>query len=210
MSDSAQPLQQRLAALRAEGAARRDPARFHALEAIARRLQGQPDAVRLLLERKLEAGLEELAQRPASPGPVGVRVSTPTSDPLAQLGAHLRAAAQARQGATAPGEPQDPHELTSARRFRQAWDGLRLLQQVEQAVASGPAQAGPLNSHALVLQSLEMMRALSPAYLRRFVAALETLQWLEQAREQMPRAPAKGQAAKTQAAKPTRRKPRAR
>ena len=50
------------------------------------------------------------------------------------------------------------------------------------AVARGPAQAGPLNSHALVLRSLERLRELSPAYLRRFLGHVQTLQWLEDAR----------------------------
>lgn len=196
------PLPERLAALRGAGAARLDPARFHALEALARRLEGQPQPVRQLLERKLETGLAALAQRLA-PAPIAVRAGKPTAGPLAQLIEHLRSATQARQQAVPPGEAQDPHELPSARRFRQAWDGLRLLQQVDQAVAARPANAGPLNSHALVLQSLELMRGLSPDYLRRFVSALETLQWLEQARDQLPRPAAKGTAAK-----PARRKPR--
>jgi hypothetical protein len=54
-----------------------------------------------------------------------------------------------------------------------------------------PANAGPLNSHALVLQTLSLMRDLSPDYLRRFVAGVEALQWLERASEQLPREAAK-------------------
>jgi hypothetical protein len=48
-------------------------------------------------------------------------------------------------------------------------------------VSRRPANAGPLNSHNLVLQSLDMMRGVSTDYLRRFIAHVETLQWLEEA-----------------------------
>jgi Protein of unknown function (DUF2894) len=54
---------------------------------------------------------------------------------------------------------------------------------VEQALARKPAQAGPLNSHVLVLQALELMRELSPDYLRHFLAHVESLQWLERSRD---------------------------
>ncbi|QJW85699.1 DUF2894 domain-containing protein [Ramlibacter terrae] len=60
---------------------------------------------------------------------------------------------------------------------------------VAEAVARRPAQAGPLNSHVLVLQTLGMMRELSPDYLRRFIEHVETLQWLEQAAPPAPAAP---------------------
>jgi hypothetical protein len=124
----------------------------------------------------------------SDPTPPPANEGRPDS-PLGQLLAYVRAATKARSEPEVPGVPQDPDELPSVRRFRQAWDGMRLLDQVDQAVASKPANAGPLNSHVLVLQSLDLMRGLSPDYLRGFVSALETLQWLEQARDQLPRAP---------------------
>ncbi|WBY01398.1 DUF2894 domain-containing protein [Ramlibacter tataouinensis] len=106
---------------------------------------------------------------------------------LAQLNAYIRRATAARRAAPAPGEPADPHELASVRRFRQAWDRHRTIDQLQQAVARTPANAGPLNSHALVLRSLKRMGELSPDYLRRFMAQLETLHWLQRAAEQYPR-----------------------
>jgi hypothetical protein len=114
--------------------------------------------------------------------------------PLAQLTADLRAASLAKLHMAAPGEAPDPQELASARRFRHAWEGMQLLDHVDQAVSRKPPNAGPLNSHMLVLQSLAMMRELSTDYLRRFVASVETLQWLERAREKYPSS-AKGKAA---------------
>ena len=104
--------------------------------------------------------------------------------PLAQLNAYIRERVVARTLALLPGETADGDELPSVRRFRRAWTRVRAQDQVEQAVARRPAQPGPLNSHALVLQSLARMRELSPEYLRRFVEHVETLQWLEQAAPQ--------------------------
>ena len=48
----------------------------------------------------------------------------------------------------------------------------------------------------LVLQSLALMRERSTDYLRRFLVTVETLQWLEQAREKYPRPSAKAKPAK--------------
>lgn len=144
-------------------------------QALARRLAGQPEAVQALLRPRAAEPVPE-------PGPTGTPAKQHGSpSPLAQLNESLRAA-QAARLAPAPGEPPpDPGELASARRFRAAWDASRVLDQVDRAIARRPAQAGPLNSHMLVVQSLAMMRTLSTDYLRHFLAHVETLQWLEQA-----------------------------
>lgn len=125
----------------------------------------------------------------ASPRPVS---------PLAALNRYIRETVAARAEPALPGETQDPDELLNARRFHRAWNRGRTLDQVEQALARKPSNAGPLNSHALVLQSLDLMRALSPDYLRRFVVHVEALQWLDQASAQSARETAKP-------AKPARR-----
>jgi len=187
MSDLAEPAA-RLAALRAAGASRAEPARLDLLEALARRMEGQPAAVRALLRRKLDEGIAACERRvagtaaaPVAAPPRGATVPRPAAaTALAALAVQLHDAGRARVLAVAPGEPAPEHELASARRFRQAWQASRTLDQVEQALERKPAQAGPLNSHALVLHSLARMRELSPAYLRRFLEFAETLQWLEQ------------------------------
>lgn len=182
-----QPLpspQERLASLRTSGAWRMDAARFAYLEAMARRLEGQPAPVRQRLEQKLQAGLADFFQRIEHRAPAQrKRPSSPS--PLAQLNATLRG----RHAASPEGGQR--HELASARAFRASWDKARALQQVQEALARKPANAGPLNSHALVLRSLDLLGALSPDYLRRFVAHVETLQWLEEARPSGARKPAK-------------------
>ncbi len=218
MSDTQQvpavPVDDRLDALRRESAWRLDPVRFRYLEAMARRLASQPAPVRRLLQAKLERALDDYAgrfeaARAATPGlrpaprpatraasrPVAAAVSC---QPLAQLNAYLREASQgaapatpqaARPGAT---EPAEGAELSSVRRFRQAWTRQRAQAQVAPAATRKPANAGPLNSHALALQSLALMQSLSPDYLRRFMLQVESLQWLEQAGWQYPATPAKG------------------
>ena len=76
----------------------------------------------------------------------------------------------------------DAHrELPSVRRFREAWSRIAAEDRVAEAVERGPTNAGPLNSHMLVLRTLSLLRDLSPDYLRRFLSQMETLQWLEQA-----------------------------
>lgn len=202
--DGPGPLQPSLDSLRSEGAWRLDPARFRYLEALARRLAGQPEPVRRLLQDRLQQAVADyagrLAQAHASKAtgavvqvrPIAVRpAGQGTCAPLAQLNQYIRGTAPAGPAAQAPGDPQQPGELASVIRFRQAWSSSRARQQVEQAVARRPANAGPLNSHVLLLQSLSLMQELSPQYLQRFVAHVEALQWLDQAGEKIPRQPGK-------------------
>jgi hypothetical protein len=200
--DGPQALQARMDALRSRGAARFDPARFHFLEALSSRLPGQPEPVRRLLQARLQATLAdfaehfEAAQQPAADGRAvrpAARARTGRTDaPLAQLNEYIRNAAAARTAAARPGETAQDNELLSARRFRQAWERGRMVDRMAQAASRKPAKAGPLNSHALVLDSLALMQALSPDYLRRFLAQVESLQWLEQAAgEKNPREPVK-------------------
>jgi hypothetical protein len=209
--DAAEAAQVRLATLRNEGAARLDPMRFHALEALARRLDAQPEAVRRLLRDKLEAGVTDFAQRLAAAQPAAAPRAparpkpAAACPPLAQLNAYLREVS-AGAPTTEVGEARERGELASARRFRQAWAAGRTRDQVAQAAARKPANAGPLNSHVLVLQSLALMEELSPDYLRRFLVQVESLHWLEQARDKYPRQAAKpGKPTKAHA----RRKPKA-
>ena len=83
---------------------------------------------------------------------------------------------------TAPAAPPVPsaepaHELKSLRYFRRTWSALS----VDRQLAQGPENAGPLNSHRLVLRSLQLMRDVAPNYLERFMSYADALLWLEQA-----------------------------
>ncbi|MBK0393693.1 DUF2894 domain-containing protein [Ramlibacter algicola] len=75
----------------------------------------------------------------------------------------------------------DASELAGARRFRHAYAQVQAVDRVAQVLARKPRNAGPLNSHTLVLQTLGKVQELSPAYLRRTVELIEALDWLEQA-----------------------------
>jgi hypothetical protein len=189
-----------LDSLRREGAARVDPARWRYLESLAQRAAGQPEPVRHLLNGKLQQALAAFAQRVAqAPRPLRPQAAPPAvCAPLLQLNAYICGVSPA----AAKGEAPEQGELASVRGFRQAWSRRRAQDQVAQAAARKPANAGPLNSHALVLQALDLMQELSPDYLRRFVVQVETLQWLEQAREKYPRGPDRAK----KAGKPPRRK----
>ncbi len=128
-----------------------------------------------------------------------------TCQPLAQLNAYIRSVSPSAAVETTPagpdahseaGAPAPRAELASARRFRQAWTRQRAQAEVAAAVMRKPANAGPLNSHALALQSLACIQACSTDYLRRFMLQVESLQWLERAALHYPAAPANGKAAK--------------
>ncbi len=174
-----------------------DPLQLHALESLARRLPGAAEPVRRVLESRLDAALTALESRghatPPSQAPAQDAPRSQAPSPLAALAQHLRQARQQAQAgqpdhALAPGPADDPAsagELASVRRFRQTWQRIAAEDRVSQAVGRAPANAGPLNSHRLVLHSLELLRSLSPHYLNRFVSQVETLQWLEQTSRQL-------------------------
>jgi hypothetical protein len=176
-------LRARIAALRDAGAGAFDPLRFRSLEVLAQRAAAQPERVRRILQDRLLARLHDYLARMEQPRPVaaGAPIAA-TCLPLAQLNAHIRRAGEA-DGTS--------DELPSVRRFRRAWSAGRVQDQLELAVSRKPANAGPLNSHALVLESLALMEQLSPAYLGRFMAQVEALQWLEQAQVKPAKAPAR-------------------
>ena len=91
-----------------------------------------------------------------------------------------------REPSIVPGDAPWPM-LRSVRRFQEAWTLLLAADRVLRAVARGPVNAGPLNSERLVLRSLAMMRALSPDYLRHFLAQVDALLVLEEtARTALP------------------------
>ncbi|WP_342130008.1 DUF2894 domain-containing protein [Hydrogenophaga sp. OTU3427] len=101
--------------------------------------------------------------------------------PLAELNRHIQ---QARQepvpDAGLDGDIGAPSEMKSLRRFRESWSRIVAEDQVAQAIGRAPDNAGPLNSHMLVLRSLSLMRDLSPDYLRRFLSHLGSLLWLDE------------------------------
>lgn len=92
-------------------------------------------------------------------------------------------------------ENAGPHsELKTIRNFRNTWAKLSVDRQVAQALEQAPKNAGPINSHMLVLRSLAMMRNISPDYLNRFMSYADTLLCLDQGEKEKPAVPKKRQA----------------
>lgn len=209
----------RLEALRTAGAQRLDPARFHYMTRLARRLPMAHPAVRPILVDKLQRALADhgdrfhQAQQSARDAVVRLtagqpalarelrrlfaagdfqavhRLDTPAAvqpaaAPLAALNHYIRQASRANMDGNPPDGAPDHHpdqrEMKSVRRFRETWSRIAAERQVDQALVRGPENAGPLNSHMLVLRSLALMRDLSPDYLRRFMSQVDSLLWLEE------------------------------
>ena len=104
--------------------------------------------------------------------------------PLTELNAYLeQASGQARAGLPAGGGRWP--ELRSAQRFRETWERIGAEVQVQQARERAPQNAGPLNPQRLMIETLARMGALSPHYLRRFLAHAQALLWLEQVQGQL-------------------------
>lgn len=175
-----------LESLRAEGLDGHDPVRFHYLQTLAARLPGQPEAVRRVLAQRLQSAITAYAER-TGPARMPPQAAAPVESPLAQLNRELQARAQA----DADGVPVDSSasDLRSVREFGEVWSRISAERQVAQALDRGPENAGPLNPHKLMLRSLSLMRGLSPDYLRRFLAQMDALLWLEQAQARPQRAP---------------------
>lgn len=190
-----------LASLRDAGAGQRDPVRFRYAEALARRMPAAPAAVRRVLHGRLQQAVADCAAALAAPQPAagrqhgaaeaGPRAGQGPAASLGDLNRYIEAAAGGAVSNAADGAPTGAGdaapELKSVRRFREAWSRISAEDAVEQAVGRGPENAGPLNSHMLVLRTLTLARALSPDYLRRFLSQADTLLWLESARGRLVR-----------------------
>jgi hypothetical protein len=71
-------------------------------------------------------------------------------------------------------------ELEATQYFRNTWSKLSVAKRVTQAMGQAPKNAGPINSHMLVLRSLALMREISPDYLNQFTSYVDALLWLDQ------------------------------
>jgi hypothetical protein len=180
----AAPIQASLASLRAQGAQGWDPVRFHFMETLAQRADAQPEAVRRVLQAKLQTLLVEYAQcwqrarEEETPIPAAL-ITPPSLAALRGLNQQLRASTSTVGGPTQLGNTHAPIEMKSVRAFQQTWSRIRTQDRLDAALRAGPENAGPLNSHMLVLRSLERMRAISPAYVLRFVSHVDTLLCLD-------------------------------
>jgi hypothetical protein len=165
-----------LAALAAQGAAEREPLRWHTLQALARRRGLLQGTARQRLEVRLAQRIAECAAR-LEAAAEAAPAAAPTPGPLAQLLAALPR--ETAEAAAATGPTPRPPELKALRQYRRSWQQLGAEQRLAQSLAYVPPNAGPLNSPGLVYRALQRMHASAPGYLQHFIAHAEGLMALE-------------------------------
>ena len=179
-----------IAALRQRGGAEREQVRLHYLDLLVARAQTQQDPVKRLLEAKLTRALQELQSRldqtqpPSAQDGAQAAGAASAMSPLRALVHTLsHSNADSRGSADAVTQSTDATarpELKSVRNFRKTWSRLSTDKQLRQALDQAPKNAGPINSHMLVLRSLALMRDISPDYMNRFMSYADALLCLEQ------------------------------
>lgn len=173
-----------MARLEAAGAESADAVGWHYIRTLAERASAQAAPVQDLLNPKLRQALREMEMRMAqqtlatqatkAAHTMAVQHNNPIApSPLALL-------LQDMGSSTAANRPVEPSQglLPESPRVRQLRQQLRRIgvqKQVSRAMASGPQNAGPINSHMLVLRALGLLRGISPDYLQRFMVHLDTL-----------------------------------
>jgi len=167
-----------LAMLRKDGAANFDAVRLRYLEILAARAMTQHAGVKGVLEAKLNLGIADLRQRfdadleKASIAAEANALPHPT--PLAalvrELGSHMHVTVT---------QNHPRAELRAVADFRNTWAKLSADKHVTTALSQAPQNAGPINSHMLMLRSLALMRTISPDYLNRFLSYADALLCLE-------------------------------
>jgi len=176
-----------LESLRVAGAARFDAVGWHYIETLAERSGGHSGPAQALLNEKLNKALVQFKRRlDAAPQPSSTALQAPSPSPFAALLSDMSRHAPAVQGSLAA--PAGPALKTTAWRaespkvqqFKKQLSQISVQKQVRQAIAQAPQNAGPINSHMLVLRSLGLMRDASADYLSRFMAHVDTLMCLEE------------------------------
>ncbi len=173
-------LDRRLAEALADYGERFDRAEREGRDTVARATARFPDTADALRQR-CDAGdfgaLRRLLTKLETRGG-----SRPLAGLLAHIGRHTAATPTGSPAAHATGAIVGPRgELKSLKYFRSTWSRLSVDRQLSHAFAQAPENAGPLNSHFLVLQSLTLMRDIAPEYLEQFMSYADALLWLEQA-----------------------------
>jgi hypothetical protein len=164
------------AAALAEEAAQRDPVGWHYIQVLAERTRTQTGPAQALLQAMLSTAVAKLQVRLAAPQNQNTLPASSTASPLSALLQDMTA-----PSAEHPLSPSGQGRMDNPRvaQFRQQLGKISVQKQVTQAIAQAPQNAGPINSHMLVLRSLGLMRDLSPDYLNRFMGYVDTLLFLD-------------------------------
>lgn len=176
-----------LQALRAAGLAEHDPVRFRYLEVLADRWATATGPVQARLAQAFDA-----AARTQPSAPQARQHALPTKSHACAALRQLNADIAARTGSDNVPSASETHgparELASVRRFGETWSKVASEQQLLAALENAPANAGPLNSQRLMVQTLQRMHRLSDHYLHRFLAHANALIALEDAAHSLPQA----------------------
>jgi hypothetical protein len=176
------------AALQAAGAAQLDAARWHYIEVLGERARTQTGRVQELLHEKLAESLKQIECQlhaphgRAAPAKHALQVAMPS--PLALLLHDMAQHATVAPTSTTPLSVKPTAwraESPRVQQFKKQLGKISVQKQVKQAIAQAPQNAGPINSHMLVLRSLGLMQEASPDYLNRFITYVDTLLCLEEA-----------------------------
>ena len=159
-------------------AAHLDPVGWHYLQVLAQRTHSQTGPAQALLQGKLRAAVAQWQAKMQAHQPPASLPVRPAPSPLAALLHDMAAPSNER-----PLNPSGAGRMDNTRvaQFRQQLGKIRVQKQVSLAIAHAPQNAGPINSHMLVLRSLGLMRDLSPDYLNRFMGYVESLLVMEDA-----------------------------
>ena len=186
-----------------------DPVGWHYTEQLTQRANETTGLTRDLLLAKREKALSEMnarwdakldAKKLSGESDAAPDAEATLPSPLAQLLQEMTPVS----GETRPTQPNAWRaESPRIQQFRKQLGQISVQKQVSQAMAQAPQNAGPINSHMLVLRSLGLMREASPDYLGRFMVYLDTLLCLD-----APKAQFKARVEPTQLANPPSR-PRA-
>jgi hypothetical protein len=175
-----------IASLRLLGGETFDPIGLHYLEVLAQRSVAQSRPVKRILEDRLAEGLaafnQRLHQGRRDAVHASASVQSPSkaqSDGLSNLVQRIAQHSPCHIEGHAVEDIGSRVELKSVERFRNTWSKLSASKQVTQALDQAPKNAGPINSHRLVLCSLALIRDISPDYLNRFVSYADTLLCLD-------------------------------
>lgn len=181
---------ERLQALQEDGAPGQDPVGWHYLQTLASRSTAQSGSAQALLQNRLHQALDDFEVR-LQDAPARPAATKATPSPLAQLLQEMRPAPEAALAAPGPGVAASLRPSSGLRtenprvqQFRRQLRKISVQKQVRQAIAQAPQNAGPINSHMLVLRALGLMQDISPDYLNRFMTYIDTLLCLDEAERQ--------------------------
>ena len=175
--------------LQESGAPRLDPVGWHYIETLARRSEGLTGPAQALLCEKLLQTLQAFEQREASvqTGSSAAVVAPPSA--LALLLKEMAPPTLPTQEVASASRLGPGHESPRVRQFRQQLRQISVHKRVSKAIAKAPTNAGPINSHMLVLRALGLMRDISPDYLNRFMTHVDTLMCLQASEQSRPISP---------------------